>query len=90
MVYQTQGLAVNMLVEILRQSEPLDFVKGLLSAGDVCASAWHTLDITYTHSHVSSWAPLPHVILALITALPPPINMCFLYITQSLDGAGAH
>lgn len=81
LVYQTQGLVVNGPVEILRQSEPLDFVKGLLSAGDVCPSAWHKLDITDTHSHVSSRALLPHVILALITALPHPISMCFLYIT---------
>ena len=58
LVYQTQGLVVNGPVEILRQSEPLDFVKGLLSAGDVCPSAWHKLDITDTHSHVSSRALL--------------------------------
>ena len=89
LVYQTQGLVVNVLVEILRQSEPLDFVKGLPSAGDVCPSAWHKLDITYTHSYVSSQALLPHVILTLITALPHPINMCFLYII-GLDGVGAH
>lgn len=86
LVYQTQGLVVNGLVEILRQSEPLDFVKGLLSAGDVCPSAWHKLDITDTHSHVSSRALLPHVILALITALPHPIVLPVHYIALGWRG----